>query len=68
MALAAAGGAGAALLPPAMFESALTAERLVRPFDVEIDAGSYWLTRLARGPRPMRCAPSATWLTAEAIA
>jgi LysR family transcriptional regulator of beta-lactamase len=46
MALAATAGAGVGLLPAALFEGALTSERLVRPFAVEIDAGTYWLTRL----------------------
>lgn len=43
---AAATGAGVALLPLRMFEADLGCERLVRPFAVEVDAGSYWLTRL----------------------
>jgi LysR family transcriptional regulator of beta-lactamase len=46
MALAATAGAGVGLLPAAMFEGALATERLVRPFETEIDAGAYWLTRL----------------------
>jgi len=68
MALAAAAGAGAALLPPAMFESALAAERLVRPFDFEIDAGAYWLTRLRSRPETNAMRAFRTWLTAEAAA
>lgn len=39
-------GSGVALLPTAMFEDALDQGRLVRPFAIEIDTGSYWLTRL----------------------
>jgi LysR family transcriptional regulator of beta-lactamase len=46
MAEAAAQGAGVALLPVAMFARELRHARLVRPFDVEIDVGSYWLTSL----------------------
>lgn len=46
MAEAAAQGAGVALLPTRMFMRELQQGRLVRPFDVEIDTGSYWLTRL----------------------
>lgn len=46
IASAAAAGAGVALLPLRMFEQDLAAERLVRLFDVEIDVGRYWLTRL----------------------
>lgn len=45
-AAAAMAGAGAALLPPAMFGDALSAGALVAPFDIAIDTGRYWLTRL----------------------
>jgi len=37
-------GAGIALAPVSMFERDLAAGRLVRPFDIEVQAGSYWLT------------------------
>lgn len=46
MAEAAAQGAGVALLPARMFNRELQQGRLIRPFDVEIISGSYWLTRL----------------------
>ncbi|MBC8057381.1 MAG: LysR family transcriptional regulator, partial [Rhizobiales bacterium] len=46
MAEAAAQGAGVALLPTSMFTRDLRSGRLVRAFDLEIDAGGYWLTRL----------------------
>jgi LysR family transcriptional regulator, regulator of gene expression of beta-lactamase len=46
MAEAAAQGAGVALLPAGMFTRDLRNGRLVKMFEVEIDAGSYWLTRL----------------------
>ncbi|HWX03094.1 LysR family transcriptional regulator [Collimonas sp.] len=46
MAEAAAQGAGVALLPARMFARELQQGRLIRPFDVEISSGSYWLTRL----------------------
>lgn len=46
MAAAAMAGAGVALLPAAMFGDALTAGTLVAPFDIAIDTGRYWLTRL----------------------
>lgn len=39
-------GAGVALAPAAMFEDELTSGRLTRPFDVAVQAGDYWLTRL----------------------
>lgn len=37
-------GAGIALAPTSMFERDLAACRLVRPFDIDVQAGSYWLT------------------------
>ena len=46
LAEAAAQGAGVALLPARMFARELQHGRLVRPFDIEIATGSYWLTRL----------------------
>ena len=46
MVAAAINGLGVALAPHVMFARELTAERLVQPFDVSIDAGRYWLTRL----------------------
>lgn len=53
MAAAATAGTGVALLPAAMFTQALDAGTLVRPFDVEVDTGRYWLTRLkTRTPSP----------------
>ena len=50
MTAAAAQGLGVALAPPAMFNRELAAERLVRPFDVEVVLGGYWLTRLNSRP------------------
>ena len=46
MVAAAIAGRGVALAPAAMFQRELAAERLVRPFAIEVDLGSYWLTRL----------------------
>ncbi len=46
MAQAAMLGYGVALVPPAMFERELAGGSLVRPFSIEIDSGSYWLSRL----------------------
>ena len=37
-------GAGVALAPASMFVRDLVAGRLVQPFDIEVQAGSYWLT------------------------
>ncbi|MDD1789784.1 LysR family transcriptional regulator [Burkholderia gladioli] len=36
-------GAGVALAPASMFARDLATGRLVRPFDIEVQAGSYWL-------------------------
>jgi LysR family transcriptional regulator of beta-lactamase len=46
MAEAAVQGAGVALLPVNLFTRELQARRLARPFALEIENGSYWLTRL----------------------
>jgi LysR family transcriptional regulator of beta-lactamase len=44
-------GDGVALAPPAMFQPELADGRLVQPFEVEVDVGAYWLTRLkSRAP------------------
>ena len=53
LAEAAALGVGVALLPTVLFQRDLAQGRLVRPFDVEVSVGRYWLTRLAsRSPSP----------------
>lgn len=53
LAQAAAQGAGVALLPARLFERELRRAELVQPFDLSIDCGSYWLTRLqSRGETP----------------
>ncbi|PCE27748.1 LysR family transcriptional regulator [Paraburkholderia acidicola] len=44
-------GAGVALAPTAMFEHEIRAGRLVQPFDIEVDSGSYWLT-MQKGKAP----------------
>ena len=66
MASVAAAGMGVALLPPAMFGQELAAERLVRPFAQEIDAGRYWLTRLHSRTDSRAMAAFRAWLVAEA--
>ncbi|HEV7252049.1 MAG TPA: LysR family transcriptional regulator [Mesorhizobium sp.] len=50
MAEAAAQGLGAALAPVCMFRRDLAAGRLVQPFEIELPAGSYWLTWLMSKP------------------
>ncbi|MBR0664300.1 LysR family transcriptional regulator [Roseomonas hellenica] len=65
MAEAAAQGAGAALLPVALFARDLRTGRLVRPFTTEIAAGAYWLTWLKSRRETVAMAAFRTWLTAQ---
>lgn len=59
-------GAGVALAPPRMFVRELQAGLLMRPFDIEVKTGSYWLTWL----RSRRLSPGMRlfhdWIVAEA--
>ncbi|RZJ31189.1 MAG: LysR family transcriptional regulator [Brevundimonas sp.] len=66
MAATAASGLGVALAPAAMFSRDLAAERLVRPFDIEITLGGYWLTRLNSRADAPAMASFRDWLRAEA--
>lgn len=46
-------GAGVALVPVRMFRREIAQGLLCQPFDIEVDAGRYWLTRsLSREERP----------------
>jgi LysR family transcriptional regulator of beta-lactamase len=63
MVAAAAAGLGVALAPATMFARELTAERLVRPFEVEIETGRYWLTRLHSRSDSAAMAAFREWLT-----
>lgn len=57
-------GEGVALAPPCMFVRELQQGRLVQPFDLEVDVGGYWLTRLlSKEPTPAMLAFRA-WLLA----
>ena len=49
--------------PAAMFVSELAAERLVRPFAVEIESGRYWLTRLHSRHESAAMTAFREWLT-----
>jgi LysR family transcriptional regulator of beta-lactamase len=62
MAEAAAQGAGAALLPVALFARDLRDRRLVRPFATEIAAGAYWLTWLKSRSETRAMAAFREWL------
>ncbi|WP_138466043.1 LysR family transcriptional regulator [Poseidonocella sp. HB161398] len=61
----AAEGAGAALLPVAMFARQIGAGRLVRPFAAEVDAGGYHLTWPSDRPQTAAMARFAAWIEAE---
>ncbi|TPG43775.1 LysR family transcriptional regulator [Sphingomonas koreensis] len=65
MIAAAEAGLGVALAPPAMFLDELMAERLVQPFAIEIDSGSYWLTRLMSRPESPAMRTFGQWLADE---
>jgi LysR family transcriptional regulator of beta-lactamase len=67
MVAAAEAGLGVALAPPAMFQEALFAERLVQPFATAIDTGSYWLTRLMSRAETPAMRAFADWLAEEAM-
>ncbi len=62
MALAAARGMGVALLPLAMFEREQATGQLARPFDLAVDRGGYWLTRLSSRPVSGAMATFSEWL------
>lgn len=63
---AALGGAGVALAPPALFERHLRSGALVQPFEIGVDLGNYWLTRLLS--RPETAAMTAFRMWADAVA
>lgn len=65
MVAAAEAGLGVALAPPAMFLDDLLTERLVQPFAIEIDTGSYWLTRLMSRQETPAMQAFAAWLAEE---
>jgi len=68
MAEAAMQGAGIALAPALMFEHEINTGRLVRPFDVEVHAGSYWLTCLKGKPMTPAMVLFSQWITTAAAA
>ena len=59
-------GAGIALAPPRMFVRELQTGRLVRPFDVEVETGSYWLTWLKSRPMSPAMQLFRNWILGEA--
>ena len=61
-------GAGVALAPAAMFETELRDGRLVRPFETEVAAGGYWLTRLKSKEPTSAMRAFEAWLAEAAAA
>ena len=59
-------GAGAALAPARMFERELQAGRLVRPFELEVSTGSYWLSWVKSKRMTPAMQAFRTWIVAEA--
>jgi LysR family transcriptional regulator of beta-lactamase len=66
MAEAAIQGAGAALVPVAMFARELAEGRLVQPFGVESSVGCYWLTWLKSRRMTVAMQSFKNWIAAEA--
>lgn len=64
---AAAMGIGIALLPQNMFIDEINNNKLCAPFDIKIDAGSYYLTRLVQKKlsEPMQCFQN--WIINECL-
>ena len=62
LASAAASGVGVALLPARLFEQDLASGRLVQPFNLCVDAGRYWLTRLKSRPETAAMTAFRRWL------
>ena len=65
LAHAAAQGAGVVLLPSILFADDLSRKRLVRPFDVQVFLGSYWLTSLKSRRLSSAMQTFSDWLTKE---
>jgi len=57
-------GDGVALAPPAMFCAEIADGRLVQPFELEVDVGAYWLTRLRSRQSTAAMAAFRDWLVA----
>ncbi|AOY00031.1 LysR family transcriptional regulator [Jeongeupia sp. USM3] len=59
-------GAGVALAPTGMFARELQAGALVRPFDLELHAGGYWLSWLKSRPVSPAMASFRQWIASQA--
>jgi LysR family transcriptional regulator of beta-lactamase len=58
-------GAGVALAPASMFERDLSMGRLARPFDIDVHAGSYWLTWQKAKPATPAMRAFSLWIVKE---
>jgi LysR family transcriptional regulator of beta-lactamase len=57
-------GDGVALAPPAMFRPELADGRLAQPFELQVDVGAYFLTRLKSRPPTQAMTAFRDWLAA----
>ncbi len=64
MVQAALAGEGVALAPPTMFTRDLADGRLVQPFDVTVETGSYWLATIRGKPPTPALTAFRVWLAA----
>ena len=64
---AAAQGAGVGLLPVALFGRDLQSGRLVRLFDVEVNVGGYWLTRVKTRRKSAAMKAFQDWLELQRV-
>lgn len=62
LAHAVAQGAGIALLPTRLFEREFRSGQLCQPFALEVDTGSYWLTRMVSRRESPAMAAFKTWI------
>lgn len=64
---AAQAGMGVAIAPVNMFTHLLNSERIVQPFDCQINLGDYWLTRLQSRPQTPAMDDFARWLVNQSV-
>lgn len=65
LAEAAARGIGVALVPATMFTDQLAAGHIVRPFDITVTTGRYWLTRLKSRTETAAMKAFRLWIRAQ---
>ncbi|MGA0599733.1 transcriptional regulator GcvA [Caulobacter sp. KR2-114] len=65
MVAAAQQSAGVALAPPAMFAYDIRGGRLVQPFDISVQTGAYYLTRVAGRPASEALQAFTAWVLAQ---